>query len=258
MTKIPQKKEELKKHFEEQLRFIEKSSIAYDNGDLDEAKRIATSLRLLFHHTDKSIPLLSQLGLDKTTKFIDTKLPDFQSGPIITYHGLISVSFGEDHYVPNLGKEPISLVNYDNYWEKEIVLIDKKGNNFTRKDIVCEVANTDGGAHVDPTLKTKYSDLSRNNSIGWITQNNFGEVKQLYGAALATIRQIGHEVLLTFNPNYEAEHKGNKIFISGLQITTEPIPTYKIDRNDLCPCGSGKKWKKCGYLNTQEHQLKNK
>lgn len=28
----------------------------------------------------------------------------------------------------------------------------------------------------------------------------------------------------------------------------------KIGRNDPCPCGSGKKYKKCGYLNTEEHQ----
>lgn len=27
----------------------------------------------------------------------------------------------------------------------------------------------------------------------------------------------------------------------------------KIGRNDPCPCGSGKKWKKCGELNTEEH-----
>ena len=28
----------------------------------------------------------------------------------------------------------------------------------------------------------------------------------------------------------------------------------KVGRNDPCPCGSGKKYKKCGMLNTQEHQ----
>ena len=27
-----------------------------------------------------------------------------------------------------------------------------------------------------------------------------------------------------------------------------------IGRNDPCPCGSGKKYKKCGLLNTEEHQ----
>lgn len=28
----------------------------------------------------------------------------------------------------------------------------------------------------------------------------------------------------------------------------------KVGRNDTCPCGSGKKWKKCGELNTEEHK----
>ena len=28
----------------------------------------------------------------------------------------------------------------------------------------------------------------------------------------------------------------------------------EIGRNDPCPCGSGKKWKRCGALNTPEHQ----
>ncbi|MDP2647788.1 MAG: SEC-C metal-binding domain-containing protein, partial [Candidatus Yanofskybacteria bacterium] len=32
--------------------------------------------------------------------------------------------------------------------------------------------------------------------------------------------------------------------------------SLKIGRNDPCPCGSGKKYKKCGLLNTQEHQQK--
>jgi preprotein translocase subunit SecA len=28
-----------------------------------------------------------------------------------------------------------------------------------------------------------------------------------------------------------------------------------IGRNDSCPCGSGKKWKKCGLIDTEEHRL---
>lgn len=35
-------------------------------------------------------------------------------------------------------------------------------------------------------------------------------------------------------------------------VATDGAP--KIGRNDPCPCGSGKKWKKCGDLNTPEHQ----
>jgi preprotein translocase subunit SecA len=51
----------------------------------------------------------------------------------------------------------------------------------------------------------------------------------------------------------------------GSQVTNQTIslPGHsheksadKVGRNDPCPCGSGKKWKKCGELNTQEHQTR--
>ncbi len=32
------------------------------------------------------------------------------------------------------------------------------------------------------------------------------------------------------------------------------VDTSKVDRNEPCPCGSGKKFKKCGMINTSEHQ----
>jgi preprotein translocase subunit SecA len=38
-------------------------------------------------------------------------------------------------------------------------------------------------------------------------------------------------------------------------IQAEKEDGGKIGRNDPCPCGSGKKWKKCGELNTTEHQM---
>jgi preprotein translocase subunit SecA len=38
-------------------------------------------------------------------------------------------------------------------------------------------------------------------------------------------------------------------------VATKREDTHKdIGRNDPCPCGSGKKYKKCGLLNTPEHQ----
>jgi preprotein translocase subunit SecA len=49
------------------------------------------------------------------------------------------------------------------------------------------------------------------------------------------------------------------VAIPGLNIPVTPSVSAassgeKIGRNDPCPCGSGKKWKKCGLLNTEEHQ----
>ena len=52
--------------------------------------------------------------------------------------------------------------------EYSIVLVDNKRNIFTRRKIVCEIADTYGGAHVDPSLKEPYYNVSQANSLGWI------------------------------------------------------------------------------------------
>ena len=46
------------------------------------------------------------------------------------------------------------------------------------------------------------------------------------------------------------ELEANKITNHQSAVSHDP----HIGRNDLCPCGSGKKHKKCGLLNTEEHQ----
>jgi uncharacterized protein YecA (UPF0149 family) len=32
----------------------------------------------------------------------------------------------------------------------------------------------------------------------------------------------------------------------------------EVGRNDPCPCGSGKKWKKCGMIGAKEHKTSSK
>jgi len=74
------------------------------------------------------------------------------------------------------------------------------------------------------------------------------------------IRLIPHVVSNAF----KQEEERMKIVVQQAQIVTsenkgnaEPQQAVfgeKVGRNDLCPCGSGKKWKKCGELNTEEHQ----
>ena len=47
---------------------------------------------------------------------------------------------------------------------------------------------------------------------------------------------------------------GMNLNIPSTAPASEMGPGEKIGRNDPCPCGSGKKWKKCGLMNTEEHQ----
>lgn len=39
--------------------------------------------------------------------------------------------------------------------------------------------------------------------------------------------------------------EGNWLFTEGRMVTSKPIISNKIGRNDPCPCGSGNKYKKC-------------
>jgi preprotein translocase subunit SecA len=38
------------------------------------------------------------------------------------------------------------------------------------------------------------------------------------------------------------------------KVSSDTRGDNKVGRNDLCPCGSGKKWKSCGLVNSEEHQ----
>ena len=40
----------------------------------------------------------------------------------------------------------------------------------------------------------------------------------------------------------------------GIPSAPRTLSGEKIGRNDECPCGSGKKWKACGLMDTEEHQ----
>ena len=219
-----QSSEELEKHLQEQIQFLESSASSFDNGCVSEAKRLAVVLRVLLHDTDKSKSLLGLLGR-KNIKFYDSsqkRRPDL----VILLENFVLIS--GDKYIPPLDDLPPSIddltgstpmisqwrmVDFDEYWN-EPILVDADKNSFSRKDLICAVSNKDGGAHIDPSLNGKYAALTRNNSLGWMYEsgNNKFSIKEI---ELASIRQIAHEVLKTLKPNYPEKkllHKGSVAF----------------------------------------------
>lgn len=242
-----QTKKELEKHLQEQIKFLDDSALSFDNGFEGEAKHMAAIIRLLLHDTQNSKSLLGQLNM-KSMLFWDTsiKVPDgnISLGP---YEGLICINLGTAgaKYIAPLDEPPTPprQVPFENYWN-EPVLVDNKKNLFSRKDLILNLANKDGGSHIDLVLTSKYADLSRRNSLGWQDKNgNF-----LTDAELVIVRQIAHEILKTLKPNYPK--KTNILMregatFGGFYQPSKTKQNLKVGRNDLCPCGSGKKYKKC-------------
>lgn len=179
-----------------QVSFIKKSCEHYDAGDHDEAKRIATSLRIILHETASSHSLLKQLNYNYPLLLWSSGAL-YTPSNLISSWSLLSMQYGPNGalYLPHLD-DIVSRTFFlsDEDWWNEIIFDDKRAF-LTRRDIILFVANQDGGAHVDPTLSEVYADLIKNNSLGiQILKNGIAENPK-NNPAYASIRQIGHEFL---------------------------------------------------------------
>jgi len=246
--KIPQTSDDLEQHLQDHLEFLQSSADAFDEGKVGEAKRLAVSLRVLFHDSGSSASLLGQLGrLD--AKFLSTAFP-INEKSLVSYSGLIVMGVGTDKYLAMLDDVPFkNWLDFVQWWS-EPAFVDDKKETLSRKNLVLAVANQDGGAHVDPSLNETYARLSRHNSLGWVWGDGRTE-RPMQKPERAAIRQIAHEALASLIPGYAKKIAHDvPIIAGGFSMQTGPIPRVvaphrKVGRNEPCPCGSGKKFKRC-------------
>lgn len=255
--KVDQTFEELCQHLEEHVQFLLMSSDAFDRGFEGEAKRLAVSLRVLFHDTRNSKSLLAQIGKKDTSNYIDSSMP-FVEGNLLSEGGLVALilSGNRSGYFAFLDESPIEsrLVPFEKWW-CDPVFRDAKGSLLSRKDLILAMANQDGGAHVDPSLNKNYAELSRKNSM----RHAFlvgGEPIEVAGPEKAAIRQIAHEALKMLKPEYSCRPKfGDEPYLlsGGASFRVFPdessVPTLNEysahSRNSTCGCGSGLRYKHC-------------
>lgn len=261
-SRIPRTSTELEQELRDQLELLKSDAANYDAGTEIAAKSIAGRLRVLLHDTPKSRSLLGQLGKKDGTLFHDTahtRPEKVNPTTVFSYNGLINICLHNDgaRYAPlldDLSKNSDPLVPFDGWWNA-IVVLDMEGASFARKDLVLVLANQDGGSHVDPNLDQKYYKLTRQNSLNWQTSDGAGGWKALSNPHYAAVRQIAHEVMSSLVPFYTvplSRKEQAAPIISRLKVEFTPhppiTPTFEkknVGRNDPCPCGSGKKFKKC-------------
>lgn len=250
MGKLKLKYEDLEEHLIEQIELLQNACNAYDNGSTVEAKNIALRVRTLLHDTDKSKSLLGQLS-KKSNGFYSTNTP-LSAQSISSHFGLINIGLkGKDtKYYPKLDNTPFAnWLDFDNWWS-EVIFKDSAGNLVTRRNLIIDAANKDGGAHVDDHIPEVYYNLSKNNSLGLHIVSAEGN-QDIPLAVQSSIRQIGHELLKTLIADYQKDIKVNvDLWIGGSETVIgdrpSPLPEQKkTGRNEKCPCGSNIKYKKC-------------
>lgn len=175
-------RDDLLRIFEEQIEFLERSNTSFDEGHLSEAKRLAVTLRVLFHNTKMSHALVHQLGFEQTFTWVDTSgMPDPKN--ILPQWGPLSMGIqletNEVFFEPPLGGGPPSKIRTkslllpsgsriptDEWWTEPIVK-DAAHTLFSRKEFVLALSNKEGGAHVDPEIHESYNRIAHLNSMGW-------------------------------------------------------------------------------------------
>ena len=203
--KIKRSRHDLLREVKEQLILLQNACEKYDEGVEAFGKHIALSLRVLLHQHGQSRSLLEQLGM-LNIKLYDTG-GHLDLRNLLTSFKLVTLEISPSggRYKPKLvtGPRPEAPVKVNvTTWWNDPVLKDKQGRLFNRRQLILNVADTDGGAHVDPELDEAYMDLSRNNSLGWIF--GYGKIEQAFEGRpeLACMRQIAHELLTTLKESY--------------------------------------------------------
>jgi len=78
------------------------------------------------------------------------------------------------------------------------------------------------------------------------------EIKETRGSSEEIIEELEKEEIDSNKLQYKREDP----FKEGEEAASQPIRVQKIGRNDPCPCGSGKKYKKCCGKNLEQGEIR--
>lgn len=193
LKRVARPEGEILQHTRVQFDFLRKSCAGFDSGNEAEGARIATSLRILLHQAGRSNALLDQCEVLDRLWLYDSvgqyaMIGASSSLPFAGVEYTITPGKALDRvrYSPNLGRatrhQPSPQFQIRELlkgrkaprgaglhlrmpaWWMQPVMRDTEGWEFSRQRLVLSLSNTDGGAHVDPSLPEDYFALSRLNS----------------------------------------------------------------------------------------------
>lgn len=144
----------------EQYDFLRKSVGDFYRGDIAEALRIATVIRVLVHESGSSKPLLKQIA----SNYLDLPILNKK----LRNDSIISIPIGfritqQEGCTPNLDltSPGYQLDTLGNWWTLDCVRMPPLANpiSISRKKLILLLANKDGGTHVDLEISERYKAL---------------------------------------------------------------------------------------------------
>ncbi len=196
-------RDKLMEQLSAQVYFLQASAASYDSGFKDEAKRMAVALRILFFTKNRSASLIEQLDGTNKLYYLRTSIP-YQENNLLTHAGLLQMQLSASQgtmYAPLSGAYQKKWCTFPTWWN-EIIVKDNKSVTYTRGELICTVADKDGGAHVDPAISEAFANLKSGIGIGWMQFRDGKHIPLDVNVAYESIRQITYETLRTLANKY--------------------------------------------------------
>jgi hypothetical protein len=162
---------------EEQRHLLRKSVKEITAGDLIEALRVSTIIRVLVHDTGSSKALLKQLDQNYLQlEILDVAPPRDEPPPpgttatvVMNVPITIQVKSGSGTFLsPDLAVENRVPSTLGKWWQRPALILPGAGA-FSRKEVVLGLANKEGGTHVDTDITERYQQLIECDflRVGW-------------------------------------------------------------------------------------------
>jgi hypothetical protein len=208
LAKYTKSIEQLNSEFQEQLSALRTSNASYDSGSLWEAKRLATSIYILFHDARNNQSITQTLNIKGGIKLLSSAVErTYPLGSTVLFrspHNIVTVNMGPSGVTcaPNFDRTfPMSSYKWLNFpkWWEEKVLDDGGSMHLSRKNIIFSMRNQDGGSHVDPELTDENYYKFKHIGVGMqiLSHNSSGDQSgptPIPNIISATVRQISWEV----------------------------------------------------------------
>jgi hypothetical protein len=192
--------EELKAALDAQRQALFDSCMAFDEGKRWEAMRIAVAVYVLVHDGGKkNKSILTQMGLKDRIKFLASgKYIDggnlLRDAPLV---GMKIYAGGTAEYVAHCATEFSSanrMLSFLEWWERDRVFRDGSFS-LTRKKLTYNLRSVQGGAHFDEMVRDPNYLRFSQAQLTTPQAGTAGSLKAILGAELATMRQIGWELI---------------------------------------------------------------
>lgn len=202
--------DEIASAFQRQIRHLRRSAKAFDEGDTEEAERLASAIYILCHEGTQNRSLLKKLKIRTRITYYDSSAKQKDETIIIGGPPLLMFKIDEDG-----GRVGASCaenymgewVSFNKWWAGE-VFHNVGGFTLTRKTLVFFMRSQDGGAHVDSHVRSGSYDrfvqvadqtgYFNGTKTSWMTMDHIGT----RDAHWQTMRQIAWEL------EHSLEHHG--------------------------------------------------